>query len=159
MTIATRMHRCLIGVAAIALCLPLPALAQTSPEIEAGQTPEIARLRAQVADLTAREQARLAQLELLEQRLRAIEAQTAQMGRPIGDGDAAAMRGAYIVPQRVMLSDEPALSFFRQQDGSGPVPGTVAPSGPAAAGEPASETAERQAPAPTQAVIDVSEQQ
>ncbi|TIX51547.1 transporter [Alteraurantiacibacter aquimixticola] len=149
----------LISVSALALILPLSAMAQDNP------AEEIEQLRSEVDALQQREQLYLDRLEELESRLAAMERADGTPMRAISPVEAAGMRGTFIDSQPVSIPDDPSLAFFRRQDlrnfhnGSSRLAQPQVPE-PATGGA-SDETAdgERRSPAPTEAVVEISEQQ
>lgn len=147
----------LLGTAVL-VCLPLPIAAQSA--LDAAERPaavvvasdsELSRLRAQIGELTARETAQQDRMRALEDRLASIETRQPGLGTPIDAQTAAGMRGAYIAPRPVMLSADPALGYFQQQDADRQPLSTGA--------APPAEEPDRRAPAPTEAVEEVVRQQ
>lgn len=149
----TQIRRGLLGVAGLALCHPLTAIAQTATP-DAAEQEEIGRLQAHITELQAREAVYVDRLQALEERLQAVERNAHLLTSPIPAGEAAEMRGAYITPRPVMLSDDASLAFFRQDDARGDAIGPISASTPADENE-----GDRKAPAPTDAVEEITRQQ
>lgn len=136
--------------------LTAPALAQDVDLEE-----EVTALRAQVAELEAREAAANARLEALEQRLMMLDA------RAISAMEADGIRGMFIPPQSLPMSNNPELDIYRSR--TRPMitwdPSRLAvlqpDNTPAGAGPIEGEDDEevQKAPDPTEAVQDIVQQQ
>lgn len=142
----------MIAVAAALALAPSTAQAQdTAPPPPEG----VAQLRQQVDELEQREADYQRKLAELEARLAMIEQAAAVSLASIPADEAARLRGAYIAPQPLAIPDDPSLAFFRRQDqvrGFVLAPQEQTP--PAGVEEP-----ERRAPAPTEAVTEIAQEQ
>lgn len=143
-----------LAVSVFALTLPEIAMAQEiggepateSPFID-GEEDEIDALKALVQDLAAREAAARERVEMLEDRLERLERIDAMRIEP---SDAATMRGRYVESRARAYPSDPAFAGLAQ-DGAGPADDL--------AGEEVAETEDRKAPAPSEAVEEIAEQQ
>ncbi len=117
-----------------------------------GAQDEIDSLRAQVEELSAREEAARQRVEMLEERLSRLERLDAMRIEP---NDAATIRGRYVESRARAVPSDPAFAGLMQDDGgaSEPVSGTASEEQVAAAEE------DRKAPAPNEAVEEIAEQQ
>src|SRR5512138_2043233 len=117
-----------------------------------GAQDEIDSLRAQVEELSAREEAARQRVEMLEERLSRLERLDAMRIEP---NDAATIRGRYVESRARAVPSDPAFAGLTQDDGgaSEPVSGTAGEEQVAAAEE------DRKAPAPNEAVEEIAEQQ
>lgn len=152
----SEMKKELLGIAATALFVPLGAHAQESNDATADT--ELDQLRSEVEALHQREANYLQRLEDLEQRLASMERTGGAPLQAIDDTEAASLRGTYIASQPVSLPDDPALAFFRRQDlQAGFVQSQETQPDQLTAQDP--EGDDRRSPAPTEAVVEISEQQ
>ena len=136
MSLSNRKHLASIG-ASLALLISQPSLAQAVPD-------DIGALQRQVEDLQQREAAAVQRVNELEARLERLEQSR------ISDFDAAELRGKYAYPTARAWADEPSLAFFQRED----VPETG--NGQGISSDGAEE--DRKAPAPTEAVTELTQQ-
>jgi len=143
----------LTGISAIVLYIPLGVAAQEAPQTQ--DHVEVARLRNQVDALQEREDHYLERLDELEARLAAMENAGGVPFSVVDTDKAASLRGTYIEPLPISPSDDPALAFFRSQRETAALAQLQEPQ-PLTAG---TEEEDRRTPAPTEAVVEISEQQ
>ena len=151
-------HCALVAISATALFLSGEAVAQDiDQEVStAEEQAELDQLRQEVGTLHQRETAYLLRLEQLEARLAAVEQGLSPQIAPISPDEAGGLRGAYIAPQTLAVPDDLSLAFFRRQD-IAQVSGRLAQNDPLASTD--TGEGERRSPAPTEAVVAVSEEQ
>lgn len=144
----------MIAIAGVLASCPAAATAEEPPDA----TDELGALRSEVESLQQRETEYRRRLAELEARLGLIEQAKALPLASIEAAEAAELRGAYIAPQKLAIPDDPSLAFFRKQDlerafirqsQDEPPPGTGG----------VGEEPQRRSPAPSDAVVEVSQEQ
>lgn len=150
----SRPFTAMIAIAGVLASCPVAAAAQEPPDAQ----DELGALRSEVESLQQRETEYRRRLAELEARLGLIEQAKALPLASIEAAEAAELRGAYIAPQKLAIPDDPSLAFFRKQDlerafirqsQDEPPPGTGG----------VGEEPERRSPAPSDAVVEVSQEQ
>lgn len=135
-------------------------LGLSAPEAAAQDNPdppeEVDALRQQVAELARAEAEYRRKLAELEARIALIESAGAEPSASLSPDEAAALRGAYIAPQKFAIPDEPSLAFFRRQDLDRSFIQTTQEAPQPSVG---TEAPERRAPAPSDAVVEVTQEQ
>lgn len=128
------------------------AAAQDNPDAPE----EVEQLRQQVADLARAEAEYRRKLAELEARLAIIESAGAETSAALTSEEAASLRGAYMAPHKLAIPDDPSLAFFRRRDiDRSFIQTTQETPQPGAGGE----SGERRAPAPSDAVVEVTQEQ
>lgn len=150
----SRPFTAMIAIAGVLASCPAAAAAEEPPDT----TVELGALRSEVESLQQRETEYRRRLAELEARLALIEQAEALPLASVEAAEAAELRGAYIAPQKLAIPDDPSLAFFRKQDlerafirqsQDEPPPGTGG----------VGEEPERRSPAPSDAVVEVSQEQ
>lgn len=136
MSLRNRKQLAVMG-ASLTLCISNAVLAQEAPD-------NIEALQQQVQELQQREAAAVQRVNELEARLERLEQSR------ISDFDAAELRGRYAYPTARAWADEPSLAFFQRED----VPETGNGQGISSDGT----EEDRKAPAPTEAVTELTQQ-
>lgn len=151
-TAPSHMMTAAIAIAAVLAFSPQQAAAQDDPD----PPDEVDALRQQVADLARAETEYRRKLAELEARLAMIENAGFEPATTLTPAETADLRGAYIAPQKLAIPDEPSLAFFRRQDlDRSFIQTTQEPPQPGVGGD----TPERRAPAPSDAVTEVTKEQ
>jgi opacity protein-like surface antigen len=144
----------MIAIASVLASCPSAAAAEEPPDA----SDELGALRSEVESLQQRETEYRRRLAELEARLALIEQAETLPLASIEAAEAAELRGAYIAPQKLAIPDDPSLAFFRKQylerafirqSQDEPPPGTGG----------VGEEPERRSPAPSDAVVEVSQEQ
>lgn len=150
----SRPFTAMIAIVGVLASCPAVAAAEEPPDA----SDELRALRSEVESLQQRETQYQRRLAELEARLALIEQAKALPLASIEAAEAADLRGAYIAPQKLAIPDDPSLAFFRKQDlerafirqsQDEPPPGTGG----------VGEEPERRSPAPSDAVVEVSQEQ
>ena len=144
-----------IAIAAVLAAQPALAAAEEPPD----DADEIAALREEMASLQQREADYRRRLAELEARLALIEKAEAVPLASIEAAEAAELRGAYIAPQKLAIPDDPALAFFRRQDLDRAFVRVAQDEPPPGSGGLGDEEPERRSPAPSEAVVEVAQEQ
>lgn len=141
------------ALAAGSLVIATPALAQDG-EIVSGES-DLATLRAMIERMAERERQANDRIAQLETRIADLE-RARILPEPIDPGEALALRGRYVDPGNAVRTANPAFDYFLQQDDDD----RSSDAASVEASAPETEEAEtRRAPAPTEAVEAVTEQQ
>ncbi|MCU0946926.1 MAG: transporter [Porphyrobacter sp.] len=142
----------MIAIAAVLALAPQTVAAQDNPDAPQ----ETEALRQQVADLVRAEAEYRRKLAELEARLALIESASVEPSSVLTPAEAADLRGAFIAPQKLAIPDDPSLAFFRRQDLDRSFIQTTQQAPGAGLG---GESTDRRAPAPSDAVVEVTQEQ
>jgi hypothetical protein len=147
----------MIAISAVLALEPATAAAEEPPD-----TPpdELGALRDEVEALQQREADYRRRLAELEARLALIEKAEKVPLASIEANEAAELRGAFIAPQKLAIPDDPALAFFRRLDLERSFVRAAQDEPPPGGGiEEQEEGPERRSPAPSDAVVEVAQEQ
>jgi hypothetical protein len=153
--IVTRPVAAIIAVTSVLTCGSAAAAAEEPPD----GSDAFVSLSEQVENLQQREAEYRRRLAELEARLALIERAEAVPLASIEAAEAATLRGAYIAPQKLAIPDDPSLAFFRRQDLSGSFIKSAQDDPPISGGGMGDEEPERRSPAPSDAVVEVAQEQ
>jgi hypothetical protein len=148
-----------IAMIAIVGMLAMQPAGAAAEEPQGAPPDELGTLRAEVDALQQREAHYHRRLAELEARLALIEKAEAVPLAAIEAAEAAELRGAYIAPQKLAIPDDPALAFFRRQDLERSFFVPAQDELPPGSGVEDQEEPERRAPAPSDAVVEVAQEQ
>jgi hypothetical protein len=144
----------MIAIVSVLTCCPTGAAAEELPD----DPDELGALRAEVESLQQREAAYHRRLAELEARIALIERIEVPPLFSIEADEASELRGAYAAPSQLAIPDDPALAFFRNQDLAQAFARTGQDQSSPVAGR-ASDEPERRSPAPSDAVVEVAQEQ
>lgn len=144
----------MIAIAGVLAGCPAVAAVEEPPDAQ----DELGALRSEVESLQQREAEYRRRLAELETRLALIERAEAVPLAVIDAAEAAELRGAYIAPQKLAIPDDPSLAFFRKQDLERAFVRQTQEDTPPGTGS-VGEEPERRSPAPSDAVVEVSQEQ
>lgn len=144
----------MLAIAGVLALQPAVAAADNPPDAP----DELGALREEVQSLQQREAEYRRRLAELEARLALIERAETVPFASIEAAEAAQLRGAYIAPQNLAIPDDPSLAFFRKQDIAKAFVRTTQDAPPPGTGVEGEEP-ERRAPAPSEAVVEVAQEQ
>lgn len=153
----SRSAAAMVAIAGVLASQPAVAAAEEPPD-EPAAPDALGTLREEIQSLQQREAEYRRRLAELEARLALIEKAEAVPLASIAEAEAAELRGAYIAPQKLAIPDDPALAFFRKQDLDRAFVRAAQDEPPPGSGIEGEEP-ERRAPAPSDAVVEVAQEQ
>ncbi len=147
----------------IAAMIAIAGVLASCPSVAAAEEPldaqdELGALRSEVESLQQREAEYRRRLAELEARLALIERAEPVPLASIEAAEAAELRGTFIAPQKLAIPDDLSLAFFRKQDLESAFVRQSQDEPPLGAGS-VGEEPERRSPAPSDAVVEVSQEQ